>query len=129
MFDTDLTADAAQFALLGQRIAEAVSSETGGTLAASALGEVLAGVRAGELATCRLIERIDRTGEFGCEGAGSTVGYLRNVSGEASGWASERVLVGRALADRMPATARGWECGDLGLGHASVIRESRRDAG
>jgi hypothetical protein len=100
MFDSDLLADAAHFAALGQRIAAAVSAETGGAQAADALAEVLAGVRAGELATCRLVERVDRTGEFGADGAASTVAYLRNVSGEANGWAAERVLLGRALAAR-----------------------------
>lgn len=124
MFDRDLLADAAQFAVLGQRIAAAVGSETGGAVAASALTEVLAAVRAGELATCRLLERVDRSGEFGVDGAASTVAYLRNLSGEANGWASERVLLGRALADRMPATAAGWQSGALGLGHASVIRKA-----
>jgi Domain of unknown function (DUF222) len=110
--------------VLGQRIAAAVGAETGGPLAADALNEVLAAVRAGELATCRLIERVDRTGEFRTDGAGSTVAYLRNVSGEENGWASERVLLGRALADRMPSTATAWQAGALGLGHASVIRKA-----
>ncbi len=43
---------------------------------------------------------------------------------ESNGWASERVLLGRALADRMPTTAAGWEAGELGLKHATVIREA-----
>jgi hypothetical protein len=47
MFDTDLLADAEQFRVLGQRIAEAVTADTGGALAADALAEVLAAVRAG----------------------------------------------------------------------------------
>jgi hypothetical protein len=85
---------------------------------------VLAAVRAGELATCQLVERVDRTGEFACDGASSTVAYLRNLSGEANGWASERIQLRRALADRMPATAAGWQSGDLGLGHAAVIRKA-----
>ncbi len=116
MFEGDLLADAAQFAVLGQRIAAAVTADTGGALAADALAEVLAAVRAGELATCRLVQRVDRSGEFGVDGSASSVAYLRNVSGEANGWASERVLLGRALADRMPATAAAWEAGDIGLG-------------
>jgi hypothetical protein len=90
-------------------------------MAAEALADVLAAVRAGELATCRLVERVDRSGEYGSDGASSTVAYLRNLSGEANGWASERMLLGRALTDRMPATAAGWQAGQLGLGHASVI--------
>jgi hypothetical protein len=124
MFESDLMADAAQFAVLGQRIAAAVSTETSGPVAASALAEVLAGVRAGELATCRLVERVDRSGEFAVDGAASTVAYLRNVSGEGNGWAAERVLLGRALADRMPATANAWQSGAVGLGQASIIRKT-----
>ena len=49
-----------------------------GVLAAEALPEMLAAVRQGELATCRLVERIDRTGEYACDGANSTLSYLRN---------------------------------------------------
>jgi hypothetical protein len=95
MFDSDLVAEAARFAVLGQQIATAVSSETSGPLAADALAEVLAAVRAGELATCRLMERVDRSGEFAV--AASTVAYLRSVSGDASGWASQRVQLDRAF--------------------------------
>jgi hypothetical protein len=40
MFDTDLLADAAQFAVLGQRIAATVTTDTGGPVAAEALTEV-----------------------------------------------------------------------------------------
>ena len=124
MFEGDLLGDAEQFRVLGQRIAAAVTADTDGAVAADVLGEVLAAVRAGELATCRLVERVDRTGDYQADGAASTVAFLRNVSGEANGWASERVQLGRALADRMPATAAGWESGQLGLGHASVIRKA-----
>ena len=81
MFEDDLLADAEQFRVLAQRIAAAITTELGGPEAAEALVDVLAGVRAGELATCRLLERVDRTGEFGCDGAASTVAYLRNLSG------------------------------------------------
>jgi len=124
MFDTDLLADAEQFRVLGQRIAAAVTTQTAGAEAGDALADVLGAVRAGELATCRLLERVDRTGEFASDGAASTVAYLRNLSGEANGWASERILLGRALADRMPATAAAWQSGKLGLSHASVIRKA-----
>ncbi len=124
MFDSDLLADAEQFRVLGQRIAAAVTAETSGALAAEALEEVLAAVRAGELTTCRLVERVDRTGEYSADGSASTVAYLRNISGEANGWASERILLGRALVDRMPVTAAAWQAGHLGFGHASVIRKA-----
>ena len=82
-----------------------------GVLAAEVLPEILGAVRQGELATCRLLERVDRTGEFGCDGAASTVAYLRNLSGESNPWASERVQLGRALVDRMPTTAAAWQSG------------------
>src|SRR5689334_14473397 len=88
MFESDLLADAEQFRVLGQRIAAAVTTQTSGAEAAEALVDVLAAVRAGELATCRLVERVDRTGEFGVDGAASTAAYLRNLSGEATSWAS-----------------------------------------
>ena len=85
---------------------------------------MLGAVRQGGLATCRLLERVDRTGEYAGDGANSTVSYLRNLSGETNPWASERVQLGRALADRMPATAAAWQSGELGLTHASVIRKA-----
>ena len=72
----------------------------------------------------RLLERVDRTGEYAGEGAVSTVAYLRNLSGETNPWCSERVQLGRALVDRMPTTAAGWQAGELGLTHASVIRKA-----
>ncbi len=115
---------AALFHTLGAELAAAITTETSGVLAAEALPEMLAGVRQGELATCRLLERVDRTGEFAAEGASSTVSYLRNLSGETNPWASERVQLGRALADRMPTTAGAWQSGDIGLTHASVIRKA-----
>ncbi len=124
MYEGDLLADAEQYRVLGQKIAAGIGPEMSGSDAASVLAEMLAAVRAGELATCRAVERVDRTGEFGSDGAASTVAYLRNVSGETSGWCSERVQLGRALTDRMPATAAAWENGELGLGHASVIRRA-----
>jgi hypothetical protein len=50
------------------------------------------------------VERADRTGAFHCDGAATTVQYVKNTSGEGGGWASRRVKVGRALADVMPMT-------------------------
>ena len=124
MYEADLLAVAAEFRALGARLAALLTPEVPGAVAAEALEDVLAGVRAGELATCRAIERVDRTGEFGSDGSASTVAFVRTLSGEANGWVSERVLLGRALADRMPATGAGWESGELGFGHASVIRKA-----
>ncbi len=124
MVEGELEEKAAQLHALAAELAAAITTEISGVLAASVLPEILAAVRQGELATCRLVERVDRTGEFAGDGAASTVAYLRNVSGEANGWASERVQLGRALVDRMPATAAAWQAGDIGLGHASVIRKA-----
>ncbi len=81
-------------------------------------------MRQGELATCRLVERVDRTGEYAGEGAASTLAYLRNISGETNPWASERVQLGRALVDQLPTTAAAWQAGEIGLTHASVIRKA-----
>jgi hypothetical protein len=124
MGEGDWAAKAAQFHALGAELAAAISTDTSGSLAAEMLPEVLAAVRQGELATCLLVERVDRTGEYACEAANSTLSYLRNVSGESNSWASERVQLGRALTDRMPATAAGWKAGDLGLRHAAIIRHA-----
>ncbi len=93
-------------------------------VAVAGLADVLEAVRAGELATVRLIERADRSGEYASDGSASAVAFVRNLSGEAPGWCSQRVLVGRALADRMPATADAWSRGELGLAHANVIRDA-----
>ena len=124
MYEGDLRADAERFAGLGQRIAAGLTSEVSGAEAAGVLAEVLAGVRAGELATCRAVERVDRSGEYASDGSSSVGAYLRGLAGESAGWATKRVLLGRALTDRMPATAAGWEAGLLGLGHADVIRSA-----
>jgi hypothetical protein len=78
-------------------------------------------------ASCRLIERADRSGAFRVDGAASTAAYVRQVSGQTGAWASKRVQVGRTLADRMPVTAKAWEAGELGLDHAWVIQQATRD--
>ena len=125
MIEVELARKAAQAHALLAELAAAVSTDTAGPLAAEILPEILGAVRQGELATCRLVERVDRTGEFASEGANSTVSYLRNLSGESNPWASERVQLGRALADRMPADSdRVAEAGDLGLTQASIIRKA-----
>src|SRR4051794_18288657 len=124
MVEAGFAQKAALFHALGAELAAAITTEMSGVLAAEALPEMLAAVRQGELATCRLVERIDRTGEYACDGANSTLSYLRNISGETNPWASERVHLGRALVDRMPTTAAAWQSGDIGLSHASVIRKA-----
>ncbi len=124
MYEGDLLADAEEARVLLHKIAAGVTPEISGALAADALPDLLAAVRFGELATCRLIERVDRTGEYATDGAANTAAYVRNVSGEDTGWASMRVRVGRALADGLPATATAWESGELGLAHAAVIEKA-----
>ena len=124
MVEAGFAQKAALFHALGAELAAAITTEMAGVLAAEALPEILAAVRQGELATCRLLERVDRTGEYACDGANSTLSYLRNLSGETNPWCSERVHLGRALVDHMPATAAAWQAGDIGLTHASVIRKA-----
>ncbi len=124
MIDGEFAEKAALLHALAAELAAAITTDMSGMLAAGALPEVLGAVRQGELATCRLLERVDRTGEYAGEGANSTVSYLRTLSGETNPWASERVQLGRALADRMPATAAAWQSGELGLTHAAVIRKA-----
>jgi hypothetical protein len=124
VFDSEFLADTVQFAALAAKLAESFSSEIDGPQAAEGLTDLLAAVRLGELLTCQLIERVDRTGEFAADGSASTVAYVRGISGERSSWASRRVQLGRALADRLPETAESWQRGDLGLDHASVIYQA-----
>ena len=64
MYEADVLAVAAEFRALGSRLAALLTADVSGAVAAEALEHVLAGVRAGELATCRAIERVDRTGQF-----------------------------------------------------------------
>ena len=91
------------------------------------LPEVLGAGRQVDLLTCQLIERADRTGAFALDGAASTTQYVKNISGESGTWAGRRVKLGRALADRMPMTAKAWGAGDLGMDHAQVIAATIRE--
>src|ERR1700742_3583685 len=129
MIEPEFAAKAAQaHALLGE-LAAAVTADLSGGLATEVLPEVLGAVRQGELLTCRLIERADRSGAFTVDGAASTTQYVKNVSGESGGWASKRVKLGRALVDTMPMTAKAWGAGDLGMDHAQVISSTIRGLG
>ncbi len=121
MFDRELGAKVAQFHALAAELAAAVNADLSGRLAVEFLPEVLAGVRQGELATVRLIERADRSGEYRIDGAASVTAFVRRTANENNGWASRRIHVGRALADSLPATLKAFECGELGLEHAAVI--------
>ena len=127
MIESEFAAKAAQaHALLGE-LAAAVSADTSGVLATEVLPEVFGAVRQVELLTCRLIERADRSGAFKVDGAASTTQYVKKVSGESGAWASKRVKLGRALADRMPMTGKAWGAGDLGIDHAQVIANTIRE--
>ncbi|HEX4018675.1 MAG TPA: DUF222 domain-containing protein, partial [Frankiaceae bacterium] len=124
MIESEFGVKAAQLHALAAELAAAVSSDTSGVLAVESLPEVIGAGRQVDLLTCRLIERADRSGEYGRDGAASTTAYVRGISGESDGWVSKRVKVGRALADRMPVTAKGWEAGELGLDHARIIQQA-----
>jgi hypothetical protein len=121
MFEVGLAEKAAQAHALLADLAAAVDSQTSGPEAVEALTEVLAAVRQGELATCRLIERVDRSVEYAYDGAASTTSYVRGVCRERGSWVSRRLQLGRALADRLPSTGKAWAAGDCGLEHAEVI--------
>jgi hypothetical protein len=93
MIEAEFVECAAQFHALGARLAAAIGSDTAGRLAVDALPDVLAAVRQGELASCRLIERADRTGEYGRMGRHrpprSSGKCQENVrSGQPAGWPS-----------------------------------------
>ncbi|HEX4430706.1 MAG TPA: DUF222 domain-containing protein, partial [Frankiaceae bacterium] len=121
MFDTDLVAEVTQLQASAARIATAIDTGTSGPVADEMLSELLAVGRLIDLGTCRAVERVDRTGQSCADGIASTTAYIRRRINERGEWASKRVAVGRALADRLPFTAKGWEAGHLGLEHACVI--------
>ena len=129
MFEDDLLAGVAQLHALAAQIAAGIDPETSGAVAVEALAEVFAGARQVDLLTVRLIERADRTGEYRCDGAASITAFVRSVANETNPWASKRVHLGRALADSLPATAKGWEAGHLGLDHAAVIHRATAKIG
>ncbi|HEX4016519.1 MAG TPA: DUF222 domain-containing protein, partial [Frankiaceae bacterium] len=118
---------AAQAHALLAELAAFVSSDASAALAVEVLPEVLGAVRQGDLLTCRLIERADRCGTYAWDGAASTQAFVRQISGESDAWIAKRVQVGRALADRMPVTAKAFGAGDLGLDHALVIQQATKD--
>ena len=125
MFDTHLAADLAAWHALTASLASRVSGMSG-TDAVEALPEVLAGVRQGELVTCLLIERAERSGEFARDGAATINAFVRGVANETAPWASKRIGLGRALVDRLPETCLAWGRGDLGLDHAFAISEATK---
>ena len=127
MFDGGWAEMAARVHGLLADLAAAVDGQTPGAEAAAALGEVLGAVRLGELAVCRVMERVDRSGAYAADGAASTTAFVRGLCQERSSWGSRRVRLGRALADRLPSTGKAWSAGDLGLEHAEVIARATVD--
>lgn len=127
MFESEFGAKLAQWHALGAELAAMVDGDFSGRLAVETLPEALGGTRQGELLTCRLIERVDRTGEYAVDGAASTTAYVRGLCHERGAWVSRRVRLGRALADRLPASGKAWLAGDLGLEHAEVIAKATAD--
>ena len=128
MFDIgSLLTQAARLHALAAELAAGIDADVSGAQAVEVLAEMYAAGRQVDLVTCRLIERVDRTGAYAAEGAASTVAHVAREAGETPSWASKRVQVGRALADRLPTTGKAWQAGSLGLDHASVIDRATRD--
>jgi len=107
-------------------IAAAIDSSTSGQVADEGLAELLALGRQVDLAVCRALERVDRSGQFAVDGAASTAAFVRGKINERGEWVAKRVAVARALVDRLPHTAKTWEAGRLGLDHACVIDHATR---
>jgi hypothetical protein len=126
MFDTDLLAEVAALHAAAARIAAAVDTGMTGAVADEVLAEALEAGRQVDLLVCRTVERADRTGQFGVDGAASTTAYVCRKVNERGEWAAKRVAAGRALADRLPMSAKTWEAGRLGLEHVVVIDRATR---
>jgi Domain of unknown function (DUF222) len=126
MFETDLLAEVTQLHASAARIAAAIDTDVSGAVADVLLDELLAAGRQVDLASCRTVERVDRSGQFSVDGAASSTAFVGRKVNERGEWAAKRVAAGRALADRLPMSAKGWEAGRLGLEHASVIDHATR---
>ncbi len=107
-------------------LAAAIGPDMSGPAADEVLAELLEIGRQADLAICRAIERADRSGQFAADGAASTHQYVCRKVNERGMWASKRIAAGRAIADRLPMTAKTWEAGRLGLDHAHVIDVATR---
>ena len=121
MFDDEVSGEPARLHASAARLAAGIDRQLSGVVAEEVLAELLELGRQVELAICRSIERVDRSGQFGVDGAASTTAFVRRRINERGEWASKRVAVGRALADRLPMAGKQWEAGRLGLEHAYVI--------
>ncbi len=127
MFDSSsssssqLGADIALLQEVAARVALAIDPETSGVVAAEVLDGLIGAHHQIEFATCKAIERIDRTGAWQADGSRSITAYVRRAANETNGWASRRVHLGRALADRIPATREAWASADIGMAQAEII--------
>ena len=125
VFDTEFAADLAAWHAIAASLASRIAGMSGAD-AVDALPQVLAGTRQGELVTCLLIERAERSGEFARDGAATINAYVRGAANETAPWASKRIGLGRALVDRLPETQAAWGRGDLGLEHAFAISQATK---
>ncbi len=108
-------------------VAASISGELAGAEAAEAIAETFALVGQGELVTCLLAERVQRSGYFAADDALSMSSWVRRQTRCTEHWASARVGLGRALADRLPATLKAWQAGQLTLEHAAAIQSVTKD--
>ncbi len=120
MFDTVL-AKAGELTRLAAELAAAVNAEMSGTEALEMLQEATAASRQLELVQCLTTERVDRSGIWSRDGAGSTRSFLKTELDESGPWVNQRIVVGRALVDELPATREQWHLGTLGMDKARVI--------
>jgi hypothetical protein len=102
------------------RVALTIGPETTGPAAAEALDELIGIARQIDLATVKVIERVDRSSIFAQDGSRSAVAYVRRAANQSHGWASARVKLGRALPD-MPATLAAWHADRIGMAQATII--------
>ncbi len=124
MFESEFAEKTAQLHALAAELAAAVTTDTSGVFATEVLPDMFAAARQLELATCRLVERADRSDAFRSDGAANITQYVKQTSGDGGGRASRHVKLGRALADVMPMTGKAWQAGDLGIDHAQKIAET-----
>ena len=128
MFDTDVLAEAGELRERFTRLVASVGPDMPGELSLELLAEFTAIGRQADLGQCRSMERVDRSGIWQGDGANrSTVSFLKRELDESGGWIHRRLLLGRALADRLPETGKAWHDGAIGLDQAAEIRKAVAD--
>jgi hypothetical protein len=123
---TDVLSEAAGTHESLGRLAAAVDPAVPGPVADELLAELLEAGRQMDLAICRTLERVERSGQFSVDGAATVNQFVRRRINETDSWAAKRIAVGRALADRLPITGKTWEAGRFGLDHAAIIDQATR---